>query len=118
MPSPPPRAWSVGGSQVKRAEAFGMEGVEVDGHDFFAVYEAARDVIAKARDGGGPSLMHVKLNRYFGHFEGDAMTYRPDGEVEGLRQQPRQPADLPPAGDRDRPAGAAELDEIDRRSPA
>ncbi len=81
-------AWSVaGGSQVKRAEAFGMEGFEVDGHDFFAVYEAARDVIAKARDGGGPSLLHVKLNRYFGHFEGDAMTYRGDGEVDGLRQK-------------------------------
>ena len=29
---------------------------EVDGHDFFAVYEAAREVIERARDGGGPSL--------------------------------------------------------------
>ena len=80
-------AWSVGGSQVRRAAAFGMEGREIDGHDFFAVYEAAGEAIGKARDGGGPSLMHVKLNRYYGHFEGDAMTYRANGEVEALREQ-------------------------------
>ena len=36
-------------------------------------------MIERARDGGGPSLVHVKLNRYFGHFEGDAMTYRGAG---------------------------------------
>jgi pyruvate dehydrogenase E1 component alpha subunit len=79
-------AWSVGGSQVKRAEAFGMPGREVDGHDFFAVYEAAKEAIDRARAGEGPSLLHVKLNRYYGHFEGDAMTYRAEGEVEALRE--------------------------------
>ncbi len=77
--------WSVGGSQVKRGEAFGMPATEVDGHDFFAVYEAAQEPIMRARDGGGPSLIHVKLNRYYGHFEGDAMTYRADGEVEAIK---------------------------------
>ena len=79
--------WSVGGSQVARAGAFGMPGVEVDGIDFFAVNEAAREAVARARDGGGPSLIHVKLHRYFGHFEGDAMTYRESGEVERLRAE-------------------------------
>ena len=79
--------WSVGGSQLKRAEAFGMPGVQVDGHDLFAVNEAARDAVARARDGGGPSLIHVLLNRYYGHFEGDAMTYRGEGEVDALREQ-------------------------------
>ena len=79
--------WSVGGSQLARAEAFGMPGQGVDGHDFFAVYEAAREAIAHARDGGGPSLLHVRLNRYFGHFEGDAMTYRGEGEIDALRRE-------------------------------
>ena len=79
--------WSVGGSQVKRAAAFGMPGVEVDGTDLFAVNEAAREAVARARDGGGPSLIHVRLHRYFGHFEGDAMTYRGPGEVERLREE-------------------------------
>jgi TPP-dependent pyruvate/acetoin dehydrogenase alpha subunit len=78
-------AWSVGGSQLGRAAGFGMPGHEVDGHDFFAVYEVAREVIERARSGGGPSLVHVKLNRYFGHFEGDAMTYRGPDEVAKLR---------------------------------
>ena len=80
-------AWSVGGSQKKRAEAFGMPGLEVDGHDFFAVNEAARQAVEWARSGDGPSLIHVKLDRHYGHFEGDAMTYRADGEVEKLRAE-------------------------------
>jgi len=79
--------WSVGGSQIDRATGFGMPSVSVDGHDFFAVHEAAGEVIERARNGGGPSLMHVKLNRFFGHFEGDAMTYRAEGEVARLREE-------------------------------
>ena len=78
--------WSVGGSQVGRGAGFGMPAVEVDGHDFFAVYDTDREVINRARGGGGPSLVHVRLNRYFGHFEGDAQTYRAPGEVEELRE--------------------------------
>jgi acetoin:2,6-dichlorophenolindophenol oxidoreductase subunit alpha len=78
-------AWSVGGSQVGRAEGFGMPGYEVDGSDLFAIYDVAREVIERARGGGGPSLVHARLNRYFGHFEGDAMTYRHPDEVATLR---------------------------------
>ena len=86
-PSSTASAWSVGGSQVGRAAGFGMPGIEVDGFDFFAVYDAAREAIERARDGGGPSLMHVQLSRYYGHFEGDAMTYRAAGEVAKLRDE-------------------------------
>jgi TPP-dependent pyruvate/acetoin dehydrogenase alpha subunit len=70
---------------AKRADGFGMPGVVVDGHDFFAVHEAAGEAIARARSGGGPSLLECKVNRYFGHFEGDQQTYRADGEVKGIR---------------------------------
>ncbi|MCH8808765.1 MAG: ABC transporter substrate-binding protein, partial [Proteobacteria bacterium] len=59
---------------------------EVDGHDFFAVYDAAREAVERARAGDGPSLLHVKLDRHYGHFEGDAMAYRAEGEVEALRR--------------------------------
>jgi len=72
---------------VERAQAFGMPGVQVDGHDFFAVWEAAREAIDRARSGGGPTLIEVKLNRYYGHFEGDAQTYRAPGEVDAVRAQ-------------------------------
>jgi len=42
-------------------------------------------VIERARGGGGPSLVHVQFARYFGHFEGDAMSYRLSDEVVHLR---------------------------------
>jgi acetoin:2,6-dichlorophenolindophenol oxidoreductase subunit alpha len=71
---------------AKRADGFGMPGVVVDGHDFFAVYEAAGAAIDRARAGGGPSLLECKVNRYFGHFEGDQQTYRAPGEVDELRR--------------------------------
>ena len=79
--------FSVSGIDIaKRADGFGMPGVVVDGHDFFAVYEAAGEAIARARDGGGPSLIEMKVNRYFGHFEGDQQTYRAPGEVDRIRE--------------------------------
>jgi pyruvate dehydrogenase E1 component alpha subunit len=71
---------------AKRADGFGMPGVVVDGHDFFAVHEAAGEAIERARNGGGPSLLECKVNRYYGHFEGDAQTYRGPGEVDEIRR--------------------------------
>ncbi|HXH03844.1 MAG TPA: thiamine pyrophosphate-dependent dehydrogenase E1 component subunit alpha [Candidatus Competibacteraceae bacterium] len=69
-----------------RAGGFGMPGVIVDGHDFFAVHEAAGEAISRARQGGGPTLIEVKVNRYYGHFEGDQQTYRAPDEVKRLRE--------------------------------
>ena len=31
-------------------------------------------------------MLECKLNRYYGHFEGDAQTYRPKDEVKNLRE--------------------------------
>jgi pyruvate dehydrogenase E1 component alpha subunit len=71
---------------AKRADGFGLPGITVDGFDFFAVHEAAGEAIARARNGGGPTLLECKVMRYFGHFEGDQQTYRGAGEVEALRR--------------------------------
>ncbi len=80
--------FSVKGLDIaKRAEGFGFPGVVVDGHDFFAVHEVAAEAVERARRGGGPSLIECKVNRYYGHFEGDAQTYRAAHEVEDLRQE-------------------------------
>jgi pyruvate dehydrogenase E1 component alpha subunit len=69
-------------SYVDRATGFGMPGITVDGLDFFAVYEAAGEVIKRAREGAGPTLLECKNVRFFGHFEGDAQTYKAPGENE------------------------------------
>jgi pyruvate dehydrogenase E1 component alpha subunit len=80
-------SWSVATDDIAdRAAAFGMPGVIVDGFDFFAVYEAAGEAIARAREGGGPTLIEVKFTRYFGHFEGDQQLYRGD-EVAQAREK-------------------------------
>lgn len=70
---------------AKRADGFGMPGIVVDGHDFFAVYEAAGEAIRRARAGGGPSLVECKVTRFYGHFEGDQQTYRAPNEIEDAR---------------------------------
>jgi len=72
-------------SYVDRATGFGMPGITVDGLDFFAVYEAAGEIIKRAREGAGPTLLECKMIRFFGHFEGDAQTYRAPGENEENR---------------------------------
>jgi len=59
-----------------RASAYGIPGVLVPNNDPVAVYEVAGEAIGRARSGGGPSLIEVKTDRLWGHFEGDADLYR------------------------------------------
>jgi TPP-dependent pyruvate/acetoin dehydrogenase alpha subunit len=61
-----------------RAAAYGIPGVLVANNDPIAVYEVAGEAISRARSGGGPSLIEVKTDRLWGHFEGDADGYRTD----------------------------------------
>lgn len=72
-------------SYVDRAAGFGLPGITVDGTDFFAVHEASGEIIKRAREGGGPALLECKMVRFYGHFEGDAQTYRGPGELEDIR---------------------------------
>jgi TPP-dependent pyruvate/acetoin dehydrogenase alpha subunit len=59
-----------------RAASYGMPGALVDGYDVFAVYEAAGEAVARARRGEGPTLIEARGFRYYGHFQGDPLTYR------------------------------------------
>ena len=67
-----------------RAAAFHLPGAAVDGNDVLAVYDAAGAAIARARAGGGPTLIEAKTYRTHGHHEGDPVTgtYRTRAEVE------------------------------------
>ncbi len=51
------------------------------------MYEAAGEIIRRAREGGGPALLECKMVRFFGHFEGDAQTYRGAGELDSIRAE-------------------------------
>jgi TPP-dependent pyruvate/acetoin dehydrogenase alpha subunit len=83
-----PTSYASGEADLaKRADGFGLPGVTLDGHDFFAVYETAGEAIRRAREGGGPTLIECKVNRYFGHFEGDSQGYRAPNEVEEVRKE-------------------------------
>lgn len=73
-------------SYIDRAAGFGLPGVTVDGTDFFAVYETAGELIRRAREGGGPALLECKMVRFYGHFEGDAQTYRAADELASVRE--------------------------------
>ncbi len=53
----------------KKAESYGMPGVVVDGNDVAEVNEAAGELVAKARKGGGPALLECKTYRWHTHFE-------------------------------------------------
>jgi len=60
-----------------RAEAYGFEGVVVDGTDVLAVYREAKRAIEKARAGGGPTLVECLTLRMEGHAVHDDAFYVP-----------------------------------------
>jgi pyruvate dehydrogenase E1 component alpha subunit len=60
-----------------RAEAYGFEGVVVDGTDVLAVYRESRRAIEKARGGGGPTLIECLTLRMEGHAVHDDAFYVP-----------------------------------------
>jgi pyruvate dehydrogenase E1 component alpha subunit len=69
-----------------------MPGIAVTKNDALEVFKAAGEAVARARKGGGPTLIEVKTDRYLGHFQGDAEVYRPKGEVDELRKADPIPA--------------------------
>ncbi len=70
-----------------RAQGYGMPGVIVDGNDVFAVYEAAKDLIERARRGEGPAILECKTYRIKGHFVGDPEMYRTKEEVQKVLEE-------------------------------
>lgn len=65
-----------------RVGGYGLAATTVDGNDAGAVFEAVSAAAAVARAGDGPQLVEALTYRWRGHYEGDSMTYRPEGELE------------------------------------
>ncbi len=72
-------AMTAGAGPLARAKAIGVDGVEVDGNDVFAVDLAASNLLKDIRDGKGPKFLHAVTYRFKGHVSVDPATYR-DGE--------------------------------------
>jgi TPP-dependent pyruvate/acetoin dehydrogenase alpha subunit len=60
----------------KRALAFDMRSIKVDGQDVEAVYDAAHEALEFARSGEGPVFVDVETYRMHGHYIGDPQVYR------------------------------------------
>jgi pyruvate dehydrogenase E1 component alpha subunit len=71
---------------TKRAEAFEMTALKVDGQDVEAVFETAKKATKHAREGKGPVFFLAETYRLTGHYIGDPQVYRPKEEVRELRE--------------------------------
>ncbi len=92
---------------ARRADSYAMPGVSVDGQDIEIVVEAARDAVARARAGDGPTLLELKTYRYKGHSRTDTAPYRAEGELE--RWMKRDPLIIL----KDRMIADGQLDEVE-----
>ena len=61
----------AGASVANRAAGYDMPGVSVDGQDAIEMHEVAREAVARARRGEGPTLIEAQTYRYQGHFGAD-----------------------------------------------
>ena len=78
-----PRARQTASATIaQKAVAYGFPGVQVDGNDVLAVHAAAREALARARTGGGPTLIEAFTYRMGDHTTSDdAARYRTKEEV-------------------------------------
>ena len=73
-------------SIASRASAYGIPGVEVDGTDIVASYEAVKEAVDRARSGGGASLVEMRVERLLPHTTDDDHTrYRTADDIERMR---------------------------------
>jgi len=71
-----------------KGEAYGVPGVVVDGNDLLAVRKVTREAVARARAGGGPTLIEAKTFRMGGHSTSDdPKRYVPAEQVEYWKQR-------------------------------
>ncbi len=109
-----PFAYASGNPSVgNRGAAYGLPGFELDGNDALTIHKVAGEAVARARAGGGPTLIECKTYRTRAHAEGMGdFTYRTREDVDAWKQK------CPIARLRqqliaDKTATAAELDAID-----
>ncbi|MEW9853886.1 thiamine pyrophosphate-dependent dehydrogenase E1 component subunit alpha [Novosphingobium sp. M1R2S20] len=78
-------------SVAKRAAAYSMPGMQIDGNDVLEIHDAASEAIARARAGEGPTLIEAMTFRYHGHVFGDNDAYMDEGEKAARMQSDPYP---------------------------
>lgn len=88
--SVPREKQSAAQTLAQKAIAAGFDGVQVDGNDVVAVRHAMDQALAKARSGGGPTLIEALTYRLADHTTADDATrYRsPDEVAEAWKLEP------------------------------
>lgn len=85
-----PSAAVNAGEISERAKPFGVPAIVTEGNDILAVWQAAEEAIARARDNGGPTFIEARTYRFHGHVEGEKSflkeMYRSDDEVAARRE--------------------------------
>lgn len=72
-----------------RAAGYGIPGVTVDGNAVLDVYRVAREAVARARSGAGPTLIEAMTYRITGHSRRDPCDYQPAEERrQALEKEP------------------------------
>ena len=66
-----PTEKSTSGNRLARAEAFGMDNVEINGQDVRLVYQTVKRLVERARAGEGPAFLLCHTYRFRGHHVGD-----------------------------------------------
>jgi len=79
--TPPEKQFAVR-DLADKAKGYGIPAVTVDGNDVFAVYEATKFAVDRARRGKGVHFIEVKTYRRKGHAEHDDQSYQPREELE------------------------------------
>jgi pyruvate dehydrogenase E1 component alpha subunit len=69
----------------RKASAFDIPAVQIDGNDVLAVRDTVRDMARTARAGGGPQMIEAMTYRFRGHSMGDPQRYRSREEVEAAK---------------------------------
>jgi len=101
-------------SVAERAAAYGIASARVDGNDPVALWREIGAAAARAREGGGPTLIDAVTYRFWGHVFGEDMGYQPADERAAAMEadpHPRYRSRLVEQYG----VEAAELDRIDER---
>ena len=80
--STPTSAQCAAEQLIDKAAGYGIPGTRADGNDVLATYEATKEAVERARQGGGISLIEPMTYRRKGHAEHDNQSYVPAGEID------------------------------------